>query len=286
MVRREPARGNDAVNVGMQEQVLSPGVQDADDTDLGSQVLRIDGDFQQRLCAGSEQQIVKQARVLQSQHIQFVRYGEDHVEVAGGQEFAFPCRQPALARLCLTLGAVAIAARVVGDGLITATRASIAMPAEGGSAAALNGTKGFELLIIKARSIPIQETIALHAENVGHLEGGPSHSLSFRLKRAADVLAAGQSERIQRVGDRLQMPLRQVQVLSGGLQIAMSQQDLDGAQVGACFQQVGGPTVTQRMRRNAFVDASPARGFATGNPDGLVRNRLIQPAPRVRVGNR
>jgi hypothetical protein len=36
------------------------------------------------------------------------------------------------------------------------------MPAESGSAAALNGTKGFELLIIKARSIPIQEAIALH----------------------------------------------------------------------------------------------------------------------------
>ena len=29
MIRRKPARGNDAVNVGMQQQVLSPGVQDA-----------------------------------------------------------------------------------------------------------------------------------------------------------------------------------------------------------------------------------------------------------------
>jgi hypothetical protein len=37
------------------------------------------------------------------------------------------------------------------------------MPAEGGSAAALNGTKGFELLKIKAGSIPIQEAIALRA---------------------------------------------------------------------------------------------------------------------------
>ena len=91
-----------------------------------------------------------------------MRYGEDHVKIAGVEEFAFPCRQPALARLCLTLGTVAIATRVVGDGLITATRASIAMTAEGGSTAALNGTKGFELLIIKARSIPIQEAIALH----------------------------------------------------------------------------------------------------------------------------
>src|SRR5205814_3169923 len=99
-----------------------------------------------RLCAGCEQKIVEQARVLQSQDIQLVRYGEDHVEIAGVEEFAFPCRQPTLTRLCLTLGAVPIATRIIGDGLIPATRASIAMPAEGGSAAALNGTKGFELL--------------------------------------------------------------------------------------------------------------------------------------------
>jgi hypothetical protein len=41
MIQREPACGNDTVNVEPQEQVLSPGVEDGDDTDLGSQVLRI-----------------------------------------------------------------------------------------------------------------------------------------------------------------------------------------------------------------------------------------------------
>ena len=147
----------------MQEQVLSPGVQDGDHTDLGSQVFRIRCDGEQSWCAGREQQIVKQARVLQSQHIQLVRYGEDKVEIAGVEEFPFPCRQPTLASLRLTLGSMAIATRVVGDGLITATRASIAMPAQGSCAAAWNGTKGFELLKIKARSIALQEAITLHA---------------------------------------------------------------------------------------------------------------------------
>jgi hypothetical protein len=126
-------------------------------------VLRIGCDFQQGLRSGREQQIVKQPRVLQSQDIQLVRYGEDHVEIAGGEEFPLPRQQPTLTRLGLTLGAVAIATRVVGDGLITTTRASITMPAEGSCAAALNGTKGFELLKIKARSIPLQEAITLHA---------------------------------------------------------------------------------------------------------------------------
>lgn len=64
MIRREPTPGNDTVNGGMQQQVLSPGVEDADHTDLGSQVFAIGCDLPQGLCAGGEQQIVKQARVL------------------------------------------------------------------------------------------------------------------------------------------------------------------------------------------------------------------------------
>jgi hypothetical protein len=58
----------------------------------------------------------------------------------------------------------------------------------------------------------------------------------FSSKASADVLAVGQSERVQWIGNRLQMSVRQVQVLRGGLQIVVTQQDLDRTQVGACFQ--------------------------------------------------
>ena len=151
------------MNVGMQEQVLSPGVQDREPTDLGSQVFQMGCDFQQGLCAGGEQQIVKQTRILQGQHMEFVRHSEHNMEIAGVEEFAFACRQPALAGLCLALGAVPVSARVIGDGLIATAEASIAMPAEGSGATALNSPKGFELLKVKAGSIPIQEAIALRA---------------------------------------------------------------------------------------------------------------------------
>ena len=77
-----------------------------------------------------------------------------------------------------------------------------------------------------------------------------------------------------------------MQVLGGSFQVAMPEQNLDGAQVGARLQQVSRPTVAQRMRGDAFADAGPARGFATRDPDGLVGNRLIErPCRRVRVGN-
>jgi hypothetical protein len=87
----------------MEEQILSPGMQDADYTDLGSQVFGIDGDLQQGLRAGQKQQVVEQARVFQGQHIEFVGHGEHDTEVISGQEFA-------LARLPLALGAAPISA--------------------------------------------------------------------------------------------------------------------------------------------------------------------------------
>ena len=127
--------------VGMQEQVLSPGVQDADHADLGAQVFAIAGDLQQGLRAGGEQQVVEQTRVLQRQHIEFVRHSEHDMEVTGGQQFAFAGRQPALACLGLALGAVPVSARVVRDGLMTAVRAGIAMTAQRSGAAAQNGPK-------------------------------------------------------------------------------------------------------------------------------------------------
>jgi hypothetical protein len=56
------------------------------------------------LSAGGEQQVVEQTWVLQGQYVEFVRYSEDDMEVAGGQQFLFPRRQPAGTRCsCLTL---------------------------------------------------------------------------------------------------------------------------------------------------------------------------------------
>src|SRR5271157_1177281 len=182
MVWGESACRNDAVDVGMREQVLSPGVKRADYADFGAQVFGIGGDFDDGLSAGSEQEIIEQTCVLQSQHVEFMGHSEHDMEIAGGQKFALPGRQPALAGLRLAVGAVPISARVIRDGLITAERALIAVTTQGSGTAALNGPKGFQLLKAEARSIPIQEAIALRAEDVGHLEGGPTHSLFFRLK--------------------------------------------------------------------------------------------------------
>jgi hypothetical protein len=111
------------------------------DADLCSQVFGIGRDLQQGLRAGSEEQVIEQTRVVQGQYMEFMGHREDHVKVAGGQEFSLAGRQPALTRLGLALRAMPISARLVRDDLMSAAQAGIPVTAQCCGAAALNGTK-------------------------------------------------------------------------------------------------------------------------------------------------
>ncbi len=62
-------------------EVLSPGMQHAEKPDVGSQMLRVASQFEQRRCAGAEEQIVEQPLVLQHKRGEFMRQGEDDMEV-------------------------------------------------------------------------------------------------------------------------------------------------------------------------------------------------------------
>jgi hypothetical protein len=55
----EAAGGNNSVEMRMQAQVLSPGVQDAEETDPGSEMPGIGCDFKHGLGGGAEEQIVQ-----------------------------------------------------------------------------------------------------------------------------------------------------------------------------------------------------------------------------------
>ena len=59
----------------MMLEVLSPGMEHAEESDVGSQVLGIASQFEQRRGAGAEEQIVEQPLVLQDQE-QRVRAAE------------------------------------------------------------------------------------------------------------------------------------------------------------------------------------------------------------------
>ena len=55
VIDRQAAGCHDAVNVRMMLQLLIPGVEDAEETDLGAEMFRVRGNFDQRLGAAAEQ---------------------------------------------------------------------------------------------------------------------------------------------------------------------------------------------------------------------------------------
>jgi hypothetical protein len=92
----------------------------AEETDLGSQVAWIAGDLQQSCSAGVKQQVIDQPFILQCERSEFPRECEDDVDIVGGQQFLFPCLEPAHTGVALTLWAMPVSARVVRDGRMSA----------------------------------------------------------------------------------------------------------------------------------------------------------------------
>ena len=55
VIRSHAAGGHDAVDMRVKLQALSPTVEHAEEADFGTEMSRIAGDFQQRLCARMEE---------------------------------------------------------------------------------------------------------------------------------------------------------------------------------------------------------------------------------------
>src|SRR3954454_11138420 len=101
----------------MKEQVLTPGMQNAEEANLGSQVLRVRSDFKHRGGARTKQQVVKQRLVPLAKRIQFMWECENNVEIRHAEHFPLTGGEPALARLGLALRAVPVTTGVIRDGL-------------------------------------------------------------------------------------------------------------------------------------------------------------------------
>src|SRR5208283_5438063 len=148
--------------------------------------------------------------VLQGQWGEPSGKGEDHVYVAGGKEFLPARLQPAVAGLGLTLGTVPISAGVERDGAIPAADTSIAMPAQGGGAAALDGRQHFEMLAGDPATTRFDELLSRHADEIGHLQRRPTHL--FISRRLVFLLRGRQRQRVQGTGGGAEMAMGKVQV--------------------------------------------------------------------------
>jgi len=81
MIGRQPSARHHTVNVRMRLQSLSPGVQDAEKADLGTEMSWIRGYFQQGSSRGVEQESEKGFLVLPDQWRDQVRNSEDEMKI-------------------------------------------------------------------------------------------------------------------------------------------------------------------------------------------------------------
>jgi hypothetical protein len=159
---------------------LIPGVQYAEETNLRPEVFRIASDFEESLRAGSEQEIVDDLLILQSQRGQRTREREDHMHVRCRKKFPATLFQPTIARPRLTLWAVPIAATIERDGTMPAASALIEMAAECGGATPHNGQQHFDVLPGDPLAASFDKCVSRGADEIGHLERWPAHLLFLR----------------------------------------------------------------------------------------------------------
>src|SRR5260370_7612065 len=91
------------MDMGMEPELLIPGVQHGKEADFRAKVFRIASDFEKCFCTGAEQQIVDDFLVLQSQWSKLRRKCEDHMDVARREKFSLTCGDPPFPRRRLTL---------------------------------------------------------------------------------------------------------------------------------------------------------------------------------------
>ena len=79
----QTAGWDDTMDVRMKQDILTPRVQEREESDLGSKMFGIGGDFHQRLRNGAEQQVVEFDGILPDQRVKLMGQREHDVKVAG-----------------------------------------------------------------------------------------------------------------------------------------------------------------------------------------------------------
>ena len=87
VIGTQPTGGNDAMHMGMQGELLTPGMQHAEETDFRTEVSGIASHFEKSFRTDTKQQAIDEFLVLQRQGCQLRRKREDHVNVARREEF-------------------------------------------------------------------------------------------------------------------------------------------------------------------------------------------------------
>ena len=139
-----------------------------------------------------KQQVVHHALVDERNARERLRHCADDVDVANREQLLLARCYPRVPCRGQTLGAMSIATAVVREGRLRTLLAAIAMPAERRGATLGDRSEHTPMLSRHPRGMGLQESVAMSAHNVGHLEGWPRHRLwSRRVRRTVSTPETG-----------------------------------------------------------------------------------------------
>ena len=162
------------------------------------------------------------------------------------QQVSLAVLQPAPGGTALALRTVPVAAGVVGDLDLCAVFTAQQVTTERGTAAALNGRHHLQLAETQMPGTGITPRRSMVAEDVRDLQAATRRSGGW------------QRQVFQRTGHLAERAGCHVAVACGGLQLAVTQQHLDHADIDLVLQQVGGKAVTQGVHGDPLVQFGQA----------------------------
>src|SRR5215468_7212844 len=149
----------------MKLEFLVPGVQYAEEADLGTEMPWVASYFEESFGAGTKQQTIDDFLVVQSQRSQLRRQSENDMDIGRGQKFAATCLNPAFTSTGLTLRTMAIAATVIRDGRAMSTaQADIDVTAEGSGPTARNSEQDLNMCPTEPLTTALEERSACGAD--------------------------------------------------------------------------------------------------------------------------
>ena len=219
----------------------TPGMEYCGHPDLRAQMLGIGRDGEQRLGRDLEQQVVEHRLVLVGDVGNGGRQSEHDVIVRDRQQLGLARGEPFPGDRALAFCAMPVTARVVGDGRVGAVLAARDVAAERRGAAALDRRHHLQLVKADMAGIGLAPCRTTVAENIRDLQRRARHARrasagwSHLLELHRNVL-----QRAHDLTDRLGGDAR---IERGRVELGMSKQDLDHADIDVLLEQVGGKAV-------------------------------------------
>jgi hypothetical protein len=150
-------------------------MQNAGQADPCAQVPGIGGDGERGLGGSLKQDAIDHPLVLIGNVGDLRWQGEDQMVVGHGQQLGLASFQPLLGHRPLTLGAMAVAARVISDVSMAAVLAGRDMAAQCRRTAGLDGTHHLELVEAQMTGPGLPEGGTMAAEDIRDLQSLPGH---------------------------------------------------------------------------------------------------------------